>query len=314
MRTATSSPWHRGELAVQQLVGERAEADAVAGGIHDHLPEPARAFLERQRLVLATAVDDEDRVWVTPLTGPAGFARAATPTVIELAATVADDDPLAALTSAGGNVGLLAIEPATRRRMRVNGHVRPAAEPAAGLVVDVIQALSNCPRYIQRREPTDEPAPERRDAPATVGHALTDADRRLVGDADTFFLGTVGPDGAADASHRGGSPGFVAIEGPTRLSFGDYAGNSMYLTLGNLHVDRRVGLLFVDWTSGDLLHLSGTAEVDYDADRAAARFPGALRTVTVDVEAVVRRPGRFPLRWSTPEPSRFNPPAHHEGR
>lgn len=307
----TTSPWHRGERAVQDLLGERAEADAVAGGIGAELPEVARAFLRRQRFVALAAADDAARVWVTVLAGDAGFVQAPTPGRVRFATTVDEDDPLAGLRRAPAPVGLLAIEPASRRRMRVNGRARPGRRPDGGdaLVVDVEQALSNCPRFIQQREPSGEPRATVAAAPATAGDALSAGDRGMIRAADTLFIGTVGPDGHADASHRGGSPGFVVVDGPRRLRFGDYAGNSMYMTLGNLHTDPRVGLVFVDWTTGDLLHVSGTAAIDFDADRAAAAFPGARRVLTVDVEAVVRRPGRLPFTWTPPVPSRHNPPA-----
>ncbi|WP_411742724.1 pyridoxamine 5'-phosphate oxidase family protein [Rhodococcus sp. IEGM 1366] len=35
----------------------------------------------------------------------------------------------------------------------------------------------------------------------------------------------------------------------------------MYMTLGNLELDPRCGLLFIDWTRGGALHLTGRAHV-----------------------------------------------------
>jgi predicted pyridoxine 5'-phosphate oxidase superfamily flavin-nucleotide-binding protein len=126
--------------------------------------------------------------------------------------------------------------------------------------------------------------------------------------ADTFVIATAARDGSADASHRGGSPGFVTVHGDRRLSFPDYAGNSMFLTLGNLAANPRAGLLFIDWETGDTLQLSGRAAVDWSPSRAAA-IPGAERVVDLEVERVIATRGALPLHWVLEERSRFNPPA-----
>jgi predicted pyridoxine 5'-phosphate oxidase superfamily flavin-nucleotide-binding protein len=126
---------------------------------------------------------------------------------------------------------------------------------------------------------------------------MTAADRRLVATADTFFIATAGPDGA-DASHRGGSPGFVTVHDDVHLRFPDYPGNTMYMTLGNLEANPHAGLLFVDWDTGDALQLSGRAVVDWSQERA----------VDFTVERVIATTGAVPYRWTLDERSRFNPP------
>ena len=130
------------------------------------------------------------------------------------------------------------------------------------------------------------------------GSELGAAQREFVHAADTFFLATV-HGGGADASHRGGNPGFVHVTSPTELSWRDYPGNSMFLTLGNLAADPRAGLLFLDWETGAALQLSGTARTEF--------APDGTRTVRFTVEAVVDTPAASPLRWSPPEYSPANP-------
>ena len=100
-----------------------------------------------------------------------------------------------------------------------------------------------------------------------------------------------------DASHRGGDPGFVKVASDTRLLFPDYAGNNHFNTIGNLVLDPRVGLLFVDFSTGGMLQLSGRAEVAWEGV-ALERFPGARRLVYIDVEEIVELPMALPLRWS----------------
>jgi predicted pyridoxine 5'-phosphate oxidase superfamily flavin-nucleotide-binding protein len=150
---------------------------------------------------------------------------------------------------------------------------------------------SNCPKYIQRREIVGLEAGG--GEPASSAH-LTQADRELIAAADTFFVATAAH-GGADASHRGGSPGFVTV-GDDRLTFPDYPGNNMYGTLGNLLANPRIGLLFLDWETGDTLQLTGSAELEFEP-----------RAVHVAIERATRTPNAVPLRWVLLERSRFNP-------
>ncbi len=98
-------------------------------------------------------------------------------------------------------------------------------------------------------------------------------------------------------SHRGGKPGFVRIGGDGVLTIPDFAGNLLFNTLGNLLANPKAGLLFVDFESGDLLQLTGDAEVILDSPEIAA-FQGAERLWRFTPRRIVYRPGALPLRWS----------------
>jgi len=185
--------------------------------------------------------------------------------------------------------------------MRFNGRAQPAP---AGLIIQLDQVYANCPRFIQKRAPG--PASPHAGASAPVAApSLSARQERWLESADTFMIGTTDQDGNADASHRGGSPGFVQVVGPGQFRFPDYAGNHM--TLGNLEVQPSAGFLFVDWDTGATLQVTGSAVVDYDAERAAAEFPGAARVIDVVVTMAVETAARLPGAWTAPEYSRFNP-------
>jgi uncharacterized protein len=297
--------YHDGQRAVQRRAGGTATAERLERGMRSELPDVAREFLAGLRLLFAGSTDPDGRVWCSLLSGPAGFVTTPDARTVAIAARPAEHDPLArALARGPAPVGLLGIEPQTRRRMRVNG---TAELRYGGVRVTAEQVFSNCPKYIARR---DVEAEVEHRAPGRVEHAaaLNESDRRLIATADTFVIATAGPHGSADASHRGGSPGFLAVHDERRLSFPDYAGNSMYLTLGNLAANPRAGLLLVDWRTGDTLQLSSRATVDWSPARAATR-PGAQRVVDFVVERVLRTTAALPLRWVLEERSRFNPPA-----
>jgi predicted pyridoxine 5'-phosphate oxidase superfamily flavin-nucleotide-binding protein len=284
-----TGPFHEGEEAVQRLAGVSDEARAVGAGIAPTLFPAARRFLAGQRLAIAGSIDGDGRLWASLLTGPAGFLEAPDETLLRVAARPAPGDPLAANVAGRPEVGLLVIEPATRRRFRVNGR---GWLDERGLFLSVGEAYGNCPKYIRPRAIVREEA----DPPgAAIPSAALDERQRLqVARADTFFIATAHPRAGADASHRGGPEGFVAVEGPTRLSFPDYPGNNMFNTLGNLAVDARAGLLFVDFETGGSLQLSGRARTSGTTDRR----------VSFQVERVLEIARATPLRWRTLEPAR----------
>ena len=120
------------------------------------------------------------------------------------------------------------------------------------------------------------------------------AARAMISAADTCFVASyVDVDGdtrkrAVDVSHRGGRTGFVQIDSD-RLTIPDFAGNLHFNTLGNLLLNPRAGLLFIDFGNGDLLHVTGTTEIIFDGPEVAA-FQGAERLWRLQVTAVVRRP------------------------
>jgi predicted pyridoxine 5'-phosphate oxidase superfamily flavin-nucleotide-binding protein len=294
--------YHAGSLAVQELLGVRERADHVGRSLGQDIKPVAAAFLELQPLLVVGAADPgTGRVWASALTGAPGFVRATGPRQLSVVTAGGPHppgrpaSPLApALRTPGTRIGTIALDPRTRRRMRLNGRLRPTAR---GFAVEPDQVFANCPKYIQRRE-SYETVTDRTPGTPYVLTELAVEQREFVRRADTFFLATVHR-GGADASHRGGNPGFVRAASPRELVWPDYPGNAMFLTLGNLRTDPRAGLLFLDWTTGDTLQLTGEAHTGFTA--------GGGRTVRFALTAARWTPGALPLRWSAPEYSPANP-------
>ena len=277
--------FHEGELAVQRRAGVAAAASRLSGMLAPaHLTGGAARFLADRTFAALTARDRDGRLWTSPLTGPPGFLSPAGPTVLDVHAAPVAGDPLHAL-EAGQQVGLLVIEFAARRRVRVNGTLTGARDGA--LRVEVEQAYGNCPQYIQRR--TLAPVPDGGEGgaePVRHGSALTAPDLELVRRADTFLVGTTYPGRGSDASHRGGAPGFVRADG-AGLWWPDYQGNNMFNTLGNLAVDPAAALLFMDFPTGRTLHLSGSAAVQWTAPGTAGDDDATGRRVRFTPQALV---------------------------
>ncbi|MEY9214951.1 pyridoxamine 5'-phosphate oxidase family protein [Thermobifida halotolerans] len=291
--------YHRGERAVQERAGLTARADHSARAVARTIPEVAARFLTDRPMLVVGAADGRGRVWCSALTGPPGFLRVPDERTLEVAAVPRADDPLAeTLTGGETKVGTVAVDPATRRRMRLNGTARPVD---GGLRITADQVYANCPKYIQRRTPEAPACGSAGEPRRSTG--LDTRQRALLARADTFYVATSDDAGNADASHRGGDPGFLRPLAPDRLVWPDYVGNAMLMTLGNLAVNPGAGLLVPDWETGDLLHLTGTARLLWDVE-----VPQTRRAVEFTVAEVVETPGAGPVARGGVERSRHNPP------
>jgi uncharacterized protein len=292
--------FHEGELAVQRRAGTEAEAARLSRMLEPvELTGGIAAFLAARTFAVLTARDTAGRLWVTPLTGSPGFLTVAPPATLAVSVTIPPGDPLHGLT-AGQQVGMVVMEFAARRRVRVNGTLTQAS--SGRLVLAAEQAYGNCPRYIQPRV-LSPGYPGQADAgPVRRGTALSPGDAALIRGADTFFLGTTHPGRGADASHRGSPPGFVHVAGG-QLSWPDYPGNNLFNSLGNLAVNPEAALLFLDFRTGDTLQLSGTARIEWEEPGrpGAQGHTGRFTRFTLERLAAGHLPAaRPPLRSPRP--------------
>lgn len=299
-----TSPYHEGELAVQARAGVQEMASRVGRSIGSTIPPAAQDFLGRQPMVIVGTVDRDGFPWATLATGKPGFMQASDERRVSIAAQSPAGDPMVENIGSNGQVGLIAIDPATRRRMRVNG--RAEVGPDGTIVIQAQQVYANCPKYIQARAwgLSDRSAPSARRVSDDA--ELNPVQQRWIREADTFFIASNHERGGVDVSHRGGHPGFVQVLNKRVLMWPDYAGNMMFQTLGNLAVNPKAGLLFLDFNGGGTLQLTGRAAILWDAARRAG-FPGAERVVEFHVERVVETAQASSLRWRFVDYSPFNP-------
>ncbi|MGG6240710.1 pyridoxamine 5'-phosphate oxidase family protein [Nodosilinea sp. AN01ver1] len=308
------SPFHAGELAIQARLGVQERMDRQGRRIiRDYLPEQHRQFFAQLSYVLVGTVDGNGQPWASMLVGKPGFITSPDDRTLHIAAQPLYGDPLHRTLAEGADIGLLGIELHSRRRNRLNGTVT-ALQPD-GFTVAVGQSFGNCPQYIQARHiqtqqfdlrSLDPTAPK----PVHSLVALGESEQAMIAAADTFFIATAhqaesaGSASGVDVSHRGGKPGFVRVDDATTLTIPDFSGNLHFNTFGNLELNPRAGLIFIDFERGDLLYLTGTAEVMWAGPEIAA-YEGAERLLRFHVTQGYRVEGSLPLTWSTPEFSPF---------
>lgn len=304
----SQSPFHAGEIAVQERVGVRAQMEAQGRRvIRDYLTEQHRQFYAQLPFLIAGTVDVNGHPWASILVGEPGFLSTPDERTLQVDSQLLFGDPLTNILAEGIDIGLLGIELPTRRRNRMNGTV--TAISSNGFTVRVSQSFGNCPQYIQARSVTliesYNPAQTIREITA-----LTEPERATISTADTFFIATAFHGDTSnlvrgvDVSHRGGKPGFVRIDPDGTLTIPDFAGNLHFNTIGNLLHNSHAGLLFLDFNRGDLLYLTGDAEVIWDSNQIQA-FAGAERLIRFATTQGYRVESSLPLQSSAPIYSPF---------
>lgn len=303
----TPPAFHEGERAVQARLGVQERLAQIGSQvIRDFMPDQHRAFFEQLPFLIAGTVDGQGQPWASVLAQPPGFIRSPDPKQLVVRAQPLQGDPLTETLADGAPIGLLGIEPHTRRRNRANGVVRQRG--ALGFSVELSQSFGNCPKYIQARQPVYL---DKHHVAAPVVHGslqLNAAARRIIAGADTFFIATAytgdsvqaGRAGGVDVSHRGGKPGFVRLDEGDVLTVPDFVGNYFFNTLGNLVVNPRAGLLFIDFDNGDLLYLAVTASIVWDGPELES-FAGAQRLMRFNVQSMRLVESSLPLRWGQAE-------------
>ena len=302
--TRTESPFHAGELAIQGRMGTQDQMDRQGRQmIREYLPDQFRQFFPQLPYIIVGTVDATGSPWASILVGEPGFVSSPDDRTLQIGAKPLFGDPLTNTLADRIDIGLLGIELHTRRRNRVNGTV--AAIDSDRFEVQVGQSFGNCPKYIQTR--MFELIEQHSARPQSIHQfqMFGSEERAAIAAADTFFIATAyqntsaGIASGVDVSHRGGKPGFVRLDDDCTLTVPDFSGNCQFNTFGNLELNPRAGLLFVDFDGGNLLYLTGTAEVIWEGAQIND-YEGAERLFRFHLDRGYRVEGSLPLRWSWP--------------
>lgn len=295
---AFDMPYHEGEIEVQTRLGVHERSTMMGRKmIRDYLIDQHRKFYADLSFLIVGSADDKGRLWASSISGAPGFLSTPDDKTLSVAAAPIPGDPLVGNLRTGADIGVIGMLPEGRRRNRMTGQIgeiRPY-----GFDIKVLQSFGNCPQYIQAR--TVEPAGFQSTAPETeLSDRFDKAAKDQITSADALFIASAyrdsgGAEQGADASHRGGKPGFVKVLDDRRFIFPDFRGNNLYNTIGNIVMNPKTGFLFIDFQTGDLLTMTGDAQIIWDGPEVEA-FEGAQRLVQFEVEEVRRIKGGFSHR------------------
>jgi predicted pyridoxine 5'-phosphate oxidase superfamily flavin-nucleotide-binding protein len=298
--------FHEGELRAQVLAGEEERAGRIVRMVGGAIPADRMEFFERVRLVGLAALRTDGALQASLLEGAPGFLRPIDGSQVTLDGR---GQPLMELGLAGdlgvgAPVGLLALDPGTRTRYRLNGFVAEA--DGRLLTIRLREAFPNCGKYIVAREPVEADAAPAAPRDPVVGPLPATA-RGLAERADTLVLGTHHPQRGIDISHKAGQPGaFVDVRADgAAVRIPDFAGNSLFNSVGNLLVEDRAAVSIADFDAGVQLRVRGRAQVVYDEPDPDGRSGGTRRFLEL---AVVEHdlvplavPGGWLLRGRSPD-------------
>ena len=123
---------------------------------------------------------------------------------------------------------------------------------------------------------------------------------------DFFFLTTIDHRGFPTCSYKGGNTGIVrAVDGKT-LVFPSYDGNGMYLSMGNISANPKIGMLFIDFETPHRVRVHGTATVSRN-DPMLACYKEAELLVRVNIEEIFVNCPRYIHRYARVDSSRYVP-------
>ena len=303
------NPYHEGELQVQARVGVLDEGAMNARVIQDSIIKGALRFINQLPMAVFGSLDQEENVWASIFIGTPGFMKAEDDRTVTFDLTRMMPnlhDPFWENIQNQSQVGMLAIELASRRRLRINGQITRISDTVLQLQVE--ESYPNCPKYIQKRHLTLSPNVFTQPAFfSEQGEALGSPQRTFIANADTFFVASVHPERGVDASHRGGRPGFVNILDDRTLRIPDYLGNSMFNTLGNFTANPRAGLIFQDFESGRTLQIIGRPEILYDVEDLPDETGGTQRYWLLHLDRWMETLQTPQVNWEFLDASPYNP-------
>jgi hypothetical protein len=146
---------------------------------------------------------------------------------------------------------------------------------------------------------------------AVVRPKLPDDTKAFIESRDMFFLSTIDHRGYPTCSYKGGAPGFVRVVNPTTIAFPSYNGNGMFLSMGNINSNNKVGMLFIDFETPHRVRVHGIASANKD-DPMLARFTGAELVVRVTITETFINCPRYVHKYQRVQTSKYAPQAGRE--
>lgn len=300
---------HEGELHVQRMRNAPADQSSyISGAINDEMSHQHVDYYRQLQFLPISALDTSGTPWVTILCNPTITAPKDELLLVTARVNPVDPFVVAVCASEGRPIQFAGVGIDFRRRSRVKiaGTVDSATvttvsegEQYLNIALQTNEHMGNCPKYITIRQL--RPLPRTPTTASFQKHLPTQA-LELLEKASTIFISTRHHDqdereSDMGCNHRGGPKGFVRYfedENGGHLVLPDYSGNRFYQSLGNVETDPVMGLAIPDFTTGDLLQVSGRARNLFN-EQAEKIMPGATLITLVSVDSAILTRGALDL-------------------
>jgi len=123
---------------------------------------------------------------------------------------------------------------------------------------------------------------------------------------DMFFLSTIDHNNRPTVSYKGGDPGFVKVIDKTTLAFPSFDGNGMFMSMGNIKQNNKIGMLFISFEKPHRLRVHGEATIT-EGDSLLKNYPEADLIVRVKLTDYWQNCPRYIHRYKKIDGSKYVP-------
>jgi len=276
--------FHEGEYHIQETMGVRKDSDALSSMIQNKLPFIAKGFLRELKFCVLTLSIKEDDIYSATVYNDSGFIDILDDSTILINLNKKSYIPPSYLKNNDLTIGFLGIDFEQAMRIRVNGKAKILNNK---ILLSINEAYANCPKYIKKRihvESKNKPLFQH----IIKNNTITKEFKDVLSNTDTFFLASLHKKKGADISHKGGKEGFVKVISSTKLQFTDMPGNNLFNSLGNIHINSSVNLLFIDFINNDTYLFIGNASIIEVSKKNRKTFE-----VTIECKNIVKNTNGF---------------------
>lgn len=139
-----------------------------------------------------------------------------------------------------------------------------------------------------------------------VAPEIADDRKGFIETRDMFFLTTIDHWGYPTCSYKGGNPGFVKVVDRKTLVFPSFDGNGMFLSMGNITANNKIGMLFIDFETPHRIRIHGNASI-HQHDPLIAEFQDAQLLVRVAVTEIFVNCPRYIHKYQRIGTSKYVP-------
>lgn len=130
--------------------------------------------------------------------------------------------------------------------------------------------------------------------------------RGFIESRDMFFLTTIDHRGYPTCSYKGGKPGFLKVMDNKTLAFPSFDGNGMFLSMGNITANSKIGMLLIDFETPHRIRIHGNATLHRDR-QSLDLFHGAELVVRLEITEIFINCARYIHRYKRLESARHVP-------